>query len=341
MSLLSLVVALIVLLILSGTVIAIGNYLIMNRVVSVSAKTAEASLQEKIKMAWLEAETSYYNELENLSNVDKTSYVKQKLVEILKNSYNFGDIVILGDGKEENDLSIRFENEDFEFIISPDGTVNVGKPEEIAPEKLLKGNVKIGDYIEYPVEYVDVYSQEKYTASNGWRVIDDGVMEGTSGDVKIISTGIPAKWFHDTVKYENNQIATEALLYDFENVDLYSRTGEKIEPNCFKVKDLASKITTLTLSDLNTACNALYQTTRTSDDVSLFDDTYHLFRLDSSITYYYWLATVKEGTEDKMFYISDRGIQDELKSRMGIRPVIYLKSKLSGEFENNVWKITK
>jgi len=52
----------------------------------------------------------------------------------------------------------------------------------------------IGAFIQYDVEYTDAYEGYEYTKDNGWRLLsftDNG--NGTYSDVKLISTGIPAR----------------------------------------------------------------------------------------------------------------------------------------------------
>jgi len=55
----------------------------------------------------------------------------------------------------------------------------------------------IGAFIQYDVEYTDVFRGYEYTKNNGWRLLDYTENEdGTYSDVKLISTGIPAKLYY-------------------------------------------------------------------------------------------------------------------------------------------------
>ena len=57
-------------------------------------------------------------------------------------------------------------------------------------------------YVQYNVAYTDVYTETKYSANTGWRLITEipaaNEASGTyEGDIEIISTGIPAKLYYD------------------------------------------------------------------------------------------------------------------------------------------------
>ena len=52
---------------------------------------------------------------------------------------------------------------------------------------------EIGDYVKYNVSYTDMYTGYKFTATDGWRILDTGKKnkDGTYSNVKLISTGVP------------------------------------------------------------------------------------------------------------------------------------------------------
>ena len=56
--------------------------------------------------------------------------------------------------------------------------------------------INIGDYIEYDVAYTDMFKTNNvFSKLNGWRIVDfDLNNDGTYSNVKIISTGIPARF---------------------------------------------------------------------------------------------------------------------------------------------------
>lgn len=326
----SIVVTVIILLILAGLTLVILNEFLTEEIMNVSNKTEEAFLKEKIEMTFMEVKTAYF-ENKDITNITKSEYFIKELEKSLEKSADIKEIVISGNVEESIRISLKYHNQKYEFEILANGEVNFINS--------LVGKVKIGDYIEYPVEYTDIYSRIQYTSTNGWRVIDDGVMEGTSGFVKIISTGIPVKWHYDITKYKSGQEAVDCLLNHFEDNILLeeSTNGKEIKGDYFKVNQIANKVATLSLSDLNKACNALYNTNRKLDDISVIQDKYELFNLKYSQNFYYWLATVAD--DNKIYYLSDKNIQYEINFRMGIRPVIYLENNLNYKLENNVWKI--
>ena len=64
-----------------------------------------------------------------------------------------------------------------------------------------------GDFVEYGVEYKDVYYPDyNYSTTNGWRLMDFDYDEntGTYSNVKLISTGIPANLYY-TSEHKNNK----------------------------------------------------------------------------------------------------------------------------------------
>lgn len=333
-TLVAVVVTIIILLILTGITLAIANDLILNKADTASTKTIEAMLQERIEMAYMEVKASYWSDFNENNNLES---IEQNLKEILENTEDFENVTISKDDMEKININFLYKNKEYNFAISKEG--------EIKQLNFLKGNVKIGDYVEYPIEYTDVYSNKHYTSTTGWRVIDDGIMEGTSGYVRIISTGIPVKWFYDMKEeYVNNETAINALTNDFENITLQDNSinGVEMQGSYFKDERIADRITTLSLADYNLIHNALYKTNRELNDISPIKDSHKLLQLEKDGNYYYyWLSTAKEDSETEIYCVSDEGIQVDSDVKSGIRPVIYLKNGLEGKLENNVWKIVK
>lgn len=92
-------------------------------------------------------------------------------------------------------------------------TVTVTKP---------KG-LEVGDFVKYNVTYTDMYSDAdtetegvqpfEFSATNGWRVLNPGTKEnGKYTGVKLISTGIPAKFEIDTDTIRNFLIDDEGTV---------------------------------------------------------------------------------------------------------------------------------
>ena len=167
-TLIALVVTIVVLLILAGVAIAMlrGHNGILSEAESTKAVTENKSAEEKVGLAISAAKAKGLGTLE-----------VEKLKEEIENNYggtiagtNFPITVTIGEQA---------------FIVKEDGTIVVAK------------EASIGSYAEYDMTYIDMYSGQEYTATNGWRYIgrDD------AGNQLIVSTGIPAILYYD---YNNN-----------------------------------------------------------------------------------------------------------------------------------------
>lgn len=200
----------------------------------------------------------------------------------------------------------------------------------------LKGNVKVGDYINYPIEYDDAYTRVHYTSSNGWRVIDDGIMQGTSGSVKIISSHIPVKFSYNSANYDNN---VDSAIYDlttnFENKEFYwGFTNDTVDGSYFNVSNLSKGVTTLTLEDLNCTYNSLYGTERNSNSIEVLSQNDDLFYINQ-----YWIASKPQENNTDMYFCVQGIFLTELYQRCGIRPVVELRDELDGKYNNGLWEI--
>ena len=200
-------------------------------------------------------------------------------------------------------------------------TVNPFYPNKV----LLNKNVKVGDCVAYPVEYVDVYTKEFYSANNGWIVIDDG---SDSGNVRLISRGIPAKWFYEVENVDE--------LNDFSKMEeLKNHENNSIKGESFVVDGMANKVTTLSLLELNHLCNKMYGTNRAEKDTNILDKDCKLFALDDEDSYY-WLATKSEKDSTKLYCVTYDSMESLKNIRLGVRPVIVLNKNLTGVLENGV-----
>ena len=70
-TLIALAVTIIVLLILAGVTLIIADELIVDKAITASTKTIEASLQEKVEMALVDVETGYWIERRKNPMIDK------------------------------------------------------------------------------------------------------------------------------------------------------------------------------------------------------------------------------------------------------------------------------
>ena len=306
-SLVSLVVTIIVLIILSGVVIILNNSGIIEKTVLAATKTEEGILEEQIEMAWVETKATHILSTENFEDSVLEENFQKELEKNLKEVYQFENVNVSVRDDSSMHITFTYKDEIYDFLVSSNGKASLDSKEKVEINKPLKGNVKVGDYIEYPIEYFDVYEGKKYTSTNGWRIIDDGVMEGTSGYVKIISTGVPAKFDY---YHKDREEIMDNLLNHFEEIDLLdnSNTGIRVKGKKFKVDEIAEKVTTLTLSDFNCAYNVLYHTNRKLDDTSSFDDKYQLFHLRDTKMFTYLLVTNEAEKNDGMYYMTNSGI---------------------------------
>lgn len=82
-------------------------------------------------------------------------------------------------------------------------------------------NISKGSFVEYNVAYTDAYKSYEYTSTNGWRLLDytdNG--DGTLSNVKLISTGIPAKLYYYCNDTTNSSwyVTDNTQLTNFRNV---------------------------------------------------------------------------------------------------------------------------
>lgn len=327
-TLIALVITIIVLLILAGIGITIAYNLLIDKAILASNETIEQSVQEQIKLAWNECEIAYYNDKINHPTINKNEYFNENLSKYLSENNDTKNITIQINDEQSANISYQYNNQQY--------TLKVVKNKKTNSVCLLKENVKVGDYIDYPVEYDDVYCDKHYTSENGWIVIDDGAMNGTSGNVKIMSTGIPAKWFYDVSQYESSNQVLEELNHNFENLNFANKAGkQEIHGYSFKLEKIADKINILSLNELNSAYNKLYGTNRENDDISPLGEEDNIFNMHNE-EIFYWLSVENS---NELYYINKNNIKSDYDVRMGIRPVISLKENITGTKQNQVWKI--
>lgn len=328
-TLISLVVTIIILLILIGITLKIINDIIINKAILASNNTKEVYIKEKINMSIMSCYISY-EEIKLTTDLTKEEFLKENLLKEIANNIDI----------ENGELEIKDDIIKIKFIYQiKEYTLLVSlKDETINFEYELNGNVSLGDYVNYPVEYIDVYSKEKYTSLNGWRVIDDGKMEGTSGIIKLISTGIPAKWYYKSQDYSNNEDVLNCLNNNFEKLQFYGTTANtQFEGSVFK-NEIATKITVLSLNEFNCAYNKLNNANRGQNDSNNFEYKNDLFFIDN-IDACYWLATSVLDNSMDLYYINLNEIAKYDNTRLGIRPVIWLKENQKGVYDVGIWKI--
>ena len=288
---------------------------ILDKATEASSITLEESLYEKVKLIYSSCEIEYYEKSSKNSELDKDEYIHEKFIEKLAVEENFESIVF-----ENNIVSFEYGGDEYKYSIG----ANVK----------LKGNVEVGDYINYPIEYSDVYDMEEYTSQNGWRVLDDGVMEGSSGSIKIISTGIPMKW-----KYNGEDADTEInnLLKNFKTTSFKTASSKKNYSGAdFINNKYAIGVSSLNLKELNAAYNAITGSNRAEDDTTSIDNSVDLF-YNSFPRAYYWVFTKKE--DNIIYHVMEGEFDGYGKVRVGVRPVVELKSDLNGVKTADFWEI--
>ena len=103
-----------------------------------------------------------------------------------------------------------------EYTVKAITTDNAGNKSE--NELVIKNiDTKVGDFVEYNVAYTDMYINKDFTITNGWRLLDyTKNKNGTYSNVKLISTGIPAKLY-----YNYNQPNDEWWVKDETNLSKF------------------------------------------------------------------------------------------------------------------------
>lgn len=177
-----LVVMIVVLIILAGVTISIvvGENGIIDKSKEAKYNSDEGEISEKIILAirdsiGIDGVLNNQDIRENLNKIENIEGVPE---EITDSSYP---------------LKVTVDGE-YSYIINKDGTIGE-KQEPEEPPAGITTEIEIGDYVQYDVSYTDINTEYKFTAQNGWRVLDKGTNngDGTFNGVKLISTGIPAE----------------------------------------------------------------------------------------------------------------------------------------------------
>ena len=110
---------------------------------------------------------------------------------------------------------------------------------------------QVGDYIEYGIEYTDVYTNYEFSGDYGWRILSKTNNGDGTSNIEIISTGVPARLYYSysyidsavwcansaqraqykTDYYISSSVnnanvkAAAGLLYNFENIEFVQGTS--------------------------------------------------------------------------------------------------------------------
>ena len=85
----------------------------------------------------------------------------------------------------------------------------------------------VGDYIPYNVSYKDTYTGNIFTSTTGWRILDaeETDIAGEYKNVKIISTGIPVKYYY---RYDTSYDGSSNTAISETNVPEWWGTDEQV-----------------------------------------------------------------------------------------------------------------
>ena len=198
----------------------------------------------------------------------------------------------------------------------------------------LASQVQIGDYVDYPVYYDNVYTNNgnaNYKSTyTGWRVID------VSGDVvKLVSAGVPLTYYHgnnsaNTVKALTENFLTTTYagnkqggIYTY-YLSLESAFGGAAGPYTDSVRAM----------DKDDLDKVIGETTTNGFGIRrygslVFNDTF------------YWLATAYSGSGMCVVYGYYGSVFDSTNATYGVRPIVSLKSsvKTRGRNISGVWQL--
>ena len=222
--------------------------------------------------------------------------------------------------------------------------------------------LKIGDYINYPVEYenpeVYAYSNweayaDSYAKLNGWRVLSTNK---ETGEVTLISAGVPLGFYFgevDAAPIANKLKSTTEFLkigfasrkigyFDVNGFTKYNSLIDAFTNKYTKINDGIPEVRAMTKSD----ADMLYQYYNNTNEVLAYgtvlsDDKYEdMLHIPSGSSCPYYLATVGS-VYNSLCYIDDRLYGPGGAHMHGIRPVVSLKSEIlfTGKDENGAWNI--
>ena len=221
--------------------------------------------------------------------------------------------------------------------------------------------LEIGSYVQYNVEYEDMYSGQTYGATNGWRYLG----KDDAGNNLIVSTGIPAIlyyhydgtngtwWDPDTAKNTNVR-ATNGMRNNFENIPFnFQASGTSVSTKntgifrkvgattsgvlpatAFRANGVnVLGVHNLTLEEMNRAMNRAENSTL-SGFKDLTGTATGLFDMQDltgyTANYFYWLASPYAGNYDYVrsvdFYNYDVNY-DNFDDDIGVRPVVVLSTE--------------
>ena len=215
--------------------------------------------------------------------------------------------------------------------------------------------VKVGDYVNYPVYYDNVYTSDTNYKSTykGWRVISKDVdIDGNEavGTVNLVSAGVPLTYYHSgasTTSIKNLAINFLTTSFHVSNDNQYRKTGfnpyqtlTQIFTNKYTdtyANDTSVTYSTNTVTGSKTAGTLkvramtkedimrITENTTFSSSIDLSNAKYqNLFEVDA----YYWLASAYTSYYTMWSVHDDGGVYYDGTIEYGVRPVVSLKSDI-------------
>ena len=227
--------------------------------------------------------------------------------------------------------------------------------------------VKVGDYVNYPVYYDNVYTRDTDYKSTykGWRVISKDVdIDGNEavGTVNLVSAGVPLTYYNHSASTSVENLAIKFLTTAFHASDdnTFGKTGfnpyqtlTQIFTNKYTATYANDTSVTYPTYSTNTVTGSktagtlkvramtkedimrITENTTFSSSIDLSNAKYqNLFKVDA----YYWLASAINRSD--LWYVSDGGYLRS-NDEYGVRPVVSLKSdiKSNGTDMIGAWDI--
>ena len=356
-TLISLVITIIVLLLLAGIAINIieGNNGVLNKAIQAKKGYEKSIIEDNIMLALYECEMKYQSEKEqNQALTRKDIYTKENLQTFLNEAGEVTYYKYSENGTSTININSINDNE-YIFDVSKDGKIS---QQTIKSYCASLAGVKVGDYVNYPVTYANVYTNHQNNGQKvsnsyvGWRVlaIENSGLENEY--VKLVTAGVPLRYFHG----ENAPADAEALTTNFWSTEFsgngfVGQWGSQLFENDYTDHNAngTTKVRAMTKPELDTIYSlaGLTGTPNQGKSVVISDATsqyYNLLAIPCTTSGYasYWLATAAGswkmwniggwyGDVDPTQGIIYEGYCYDFTS--GVRPVVYLKTSV--EFYKN------
>ena len=324
-TLIALVISIIILLILAGVSLSLtlGENGIIAKAKEAKVQTDIAEEKEKLIMA---VSSCIIDEDGNL----KDENLREKLEKEFINSFSSEKLFKIDEG------GWVFFGDFSDYIIKEDGSVENKEDYSI---------LKIGDYVNFPVEYDNINSyngqykpKEDYV---GWRII---YVDKKSNIVKLVSAGIPLTYsfpYDNTESLEllnNKFLETNYQSYGFKYNESIISDNSKLKEiflNAFTaIKDDLPLVRSSQKADLEKVMGKRLEWGNSVENDDLFAIPCNELNKDEYS--YCWLSSAYLGKQQLWSIINTGKIVNQNGKTLGIRPVVSLKTNI--KFVRNVEK---